>query len=295
MNLIRQPLIIIQCIFTLFISITSHAETSIWQVSNGTNTVYLGGTFHMLKPSDYPLPIEFEHVYKKVNWLVFETDIHQIESTAFQQKFIKAMSLPSGKILADQLSAKAYSGLIRYAAKNDMDTGRLQHFRPQMIGILISIQELKKFGLTAQGVDGFMADKAKSDGKVVSKLESIDEQIHYIATMSEGYESELILQTLEDLKNLSQDLVIMRDAWRSGNSQALFDTGIKPMMEDYPQVYRSLLVERNNNWLPKIERLIAQPEEKFILVGALHLIGEDGLLEQLKSKGYHVQPYSEPG
>ncbi len=63
------------------------------------------------------------------------------------------------------------------------------------------------------------------------------------------------------------------------------------MMEDYPQVYRSLLVERNNNWLPKIERLISQPEQKFILVGALHLVGEDGLLKQLKNKGYQVQQY----
>jgi uncharacterized protein YbaP (TraB family) len=292
MHIIRLPLIIfIQCLFTLLFSVSSQAESSIWQVSNGTNTVYLGGTFHMLKPSDYPLPKEFEQVYKKVNWLVFETDIAQIESPDFQKKFIKAMRLPSGEILADQISPLAYSSLIRYAAKNDIDTGRLQHFRPQMIGILISVQELKKFGLTAQGVDSFMADKARSDGKMVTKLESIDEQIHYIATMSEGNESELILQTLEDLKSLDRDLTIMRNAWRTGNSQDLFETGIKPMMEDYPQVYRSLLVERNNNWLPKIERLIKQPEEKFILVGALHLIGEDGLLEQLKSRGYQVQQY----
>jgi uncharacterized protein YbaP (TraB family) len=65
-------------------------------------------------------------------------------------------------------------------------------------------------------------------------------------------------------------------------------------MKDYPKVYQSLLVERNNNWLPKIERLIKQPEEKFILVGALHLIGEDGLLQQLKNRGYQVRHYSNP-
>lgn len=287
MLLIRLPLILLSLIFAL----TSHAETSIWQVSNGKNTVYLGGTFHMLKPSDYPLPKEFEQVYKKVNWLVFETDIDQLGSPEFQQKFIKAMSLPSGQILADQLSPQAYSGLIRYASKNNIDTGRLQHFKPQMIGLIISLEELKKFGLTAQGVDDFMGDKARTDGKMVTKLESIDEQINYIATMGQGNESALILQTLDDIKDLPQDLTSLSNAWRSGNSQNLFETGIKPMMEDYPQVYRSLLVERNNNWLPKIERLISQPEQKFILVGALHLVGEDGLLKQLKNKGYQVQQY----
>jgi uncharacterized protein YbaP (TraB family) len=275
----------------ILFSFSSLAQTSIWQVSDGKNTVYLGGTFHMLKPTDYPLPAEFEQVYNKVNWLVFETDISKLDSPEFQQKFVKAMSLPSGKILVDQLSAQAYSGLIRYAAKNNIDTGQLQHYKPQMIGLIISLKELKKFGLTAQGVDDYMADKAKLDGKMITKLESIDEQIHYIANMSKGNESALILQTLDDVADLPKDLTLLSQAWRSGDKTTLESVGIKPMIEDYPLVYRSLLVERNNNWLPKIERLISQPESKFILVGALHLAGEDGLLEQLKRKGYQVQQY----
>lgn len=277
--------------FTLSLSLSSLAETSIWQVSNGKNSVYLGGTFHLLKPSDYPLPVEFEQVYNKVNWLVFETDIAQLSSPEFQQKFIKEMRLPSGQILVDQLSPQAYSALIHYAAQNDIDTGRLQHFKPQMVGLIISMEELKKLGLTAQGVDDFMGKKAEKDGKMVTKLESIDEQIHYISTISQGNESDLILQTLNDIKDLPEDLEMMTQAWRSGNSKNLFETGIKPMMKDYPQVYQSLLVERNDNWLPKIENLIKHPEEKFILVGALHLIGKDGLLQKLKEKGYQVKQF----
>ncbi|NRA24096.1 MAG: TraB/GumN family protein [Oleispira sp.] len=277
--------------FTLSLSLSSLAETSIWQVSNGKNSVYLGGTFHLLKPSDYPLPVEFEQVYNKVNWLVFETDIAQLSSPEFQQKFIKEMRLPSGQILVDQLSPQAYSALIHYAAQNDIDTGRLQHFKPQMVGLIISMEELKKLGLTAQGVDDFMGKKAEKDGKMVTKLESIDEQIHYISTISQGNESDLILQTLNDIKDLPEDLDMMTQAWRSGNSKNLFETGIKPMMKDYPQVYQSLLVERNDNWLPKIENLIKHPEEKFILVGALHLIGKDGLLQKLKEKGYQVKQF----
>jgi uncharacterized protein YbaP (TraB family) len=288
MTFIRLPLII----FSLILSLTSTAETSIWQVSNGKNTVYLGGTFHMLKPSDYPLPKEFLDLYDKVEWLVFETDITQLKTDEFQQRFIKAMTLPNGQILADQLSPQAYAGLIRYAAKNNIDTGPLQHFRPQMIALMISLKALKKFGLTAEGVDDFMGDKALTDEKTITDLESTDEQINYIATMGEGNESALILQTLDDINDFSNDLTIMRDAWRSGNSKALFEKGIKPMMESYPKVYQSLLVDRNNNWLPKIERLIEQPKKKFILVGALHLIGKDGLLQQLKNRGYQVQRYT---
>lgn len=287
MNLIRLPLIILCLIF----SFTAAAETSIWKISNDKNTVYLGGTFHLLKPSDYPLPKEFEEVYKKVNWLVFETNLSELEGPEFQKKFIDKMTLPSGKILVDQLSPKAYSELIRYAAKNNIDTGRLQHFKPQMVGVVISIEELKKLGLTAEGVDTFMTKKAKQDGKVVSQLESVDEQIDYIANMGTGNESNYILQTLKDIEDLPEDLNDMSTAWKSGDANSLAKTGIEPMMEDYPNIYQSLLVERNNNWMPKVEKLIQHPEEKFILVGALHLVGKDGLLQQLKEKGYQVEQY----
>ena len=109
--------------------------------------------------------------------------------------------------------------------------------------------------------------------------------------MATGHESRFILQTLADVKELEQELDKLSQAWRSGNVQALYQTGIATMIEDYPQVYQTLMVERNRNWLPRIETLIQQPEKKLILVGALHLVGPDGLLEQLKSKGYQVNQY----
>ena len=245
----------------------------------------------MLKPSDYPLPIEFENVYKKVNWLVFETDMDQLSSPEFQQKFLASMTLPTGQILADHLSAEAYAELIRYAANNQMDTAQLQRFKPQMIALIITLEELKKYGLTAEGVDNYFGNKAKADSKMVTKLESIDDQIRYISTMGANNESGLILQTIEDMEELPEVLNAMTTAWRSGDDNGLFENGIKPMLEDYPKIYQSLLVERNNNWMGKIEKLLAHPEEKFILVGALHLIGQDGLLQQLKNRGYQVQQY----
>lgn len=277
---------------TLFLlTANSQAETSIWKISNGSNTHYIGGTFHLLKPSDYPLPKEFDQVYNKVNWLVFETDLDEIEHPSFQKKFLTAMRLPTGKILADKLSPKAYAELIRYAAKNNIDIARWQHLKPQMVSLIISLKELKRLGLTAQGVDSHMADKAKQDGKLITHLESVEQQIHFISTMSEGNESALILQTLDDIQNLSAELEIISNAWRLGDSKQLYETGIKPMMKDYPQVYQSLLVERNNNWLIRIEKLMTEDESKLILVGALHLIGEDGLLEQLRKRGYEVEQF----
>ena len=281
-----QPLALL---FTLIlVTVTSQAETSIWTISKDGNTHYIGGTFHLLKESDYPLPKEFNHVYKQVNQLVFETDVTQLDKPKFQQRFLRAMRLPPGKILADKLSPKAYAALIRYAAKNNIDTGRLQQLRPQMVSLIISVEELKNLGLNASGVDSYMANKAIQDSKTLHFLETIDQQIDYIASMSKNNESALILQTLKDLEKLPDDLDKMLNAWRYGDQQTLFEYGIEPMKQDYPDVYQSLLVERNEEWLPKIETLLQQENSVFILVGALHLVGGDGLLEMLKTKGYRI-------
>ena len=269
----------------------SHAASSTWTVSNGENTLYIGGTFHMLKPTDYPLPKEFEQAYQKADWLVFETDISKLGSADFNKQFINAMKLPSGQILADTLSPKAYAELIYYAAKNNIDIGQFQHFKPQLVALIISLRELKKLGLSAQGVDTYFGKKAAEDNKTMSELETLDEQINYIATLSEGNESALMLQTIEDFVKLPNELEQLTHAWRSGDIEQLNEIGIKPISKDYPKVYQSLIVERNQRWLPKIEQLLQQPGKKFILVGAMHLAGKDGLLEQLALKGYQVEAF----
>ena len=157
-----------------------------------------------------------------------------------------------------------------------------------MVSLIISVEELKNLGLNASGVDSYMANKAIEDSKTLHFLETIDQQIDYIASMSKNNESALILQTLKDLEKLPEDLDKMLHAWRYGDQQTLFEYGIEPMKQDYPDVYQSLLVERNEEWLPKIETLLQQENSVFILVGALHLVGGDGLLEMLKTKGYRI-------
>jgi uncharacterized protein YbaP (TraB family) len=64
------------------------------------------------------------------------------------------------------------------------------------------------------------------------------------------------------------------------------------MQRDYPRIYQSLLVERNNNWMPRIKKLLQHPEPKLILVGALHLAGPDGLLAILAGNGYQLEQLS---
>jgi uncharacterized protein YbaP (TraB family) len=278
--------------FLSLLSAALHADTFVWKVSKDNRHLYLGGTFHMLMPSDYPLPAEFDYAYEQVNWLVFETDIAKLGSTEFQQKFQQAFVQPNGQTLQDQLSADEWQRLQRYCQQRQIPLAQYQSMTVQFISLVIMMHELKRYGMTAEGVDNHFYLRAKADGKVTSQLESVDDQIRYLATMAQGNEDNLIRQTIDDAQQLEQMMTQMRQSWRSGDLTTLTATGITPMQRDYPRIYQSLLVERNNNWMPRIKKLLQHPEPKLILVGALHLAGPDGLLAILAGNGYQLEQLS---
>jgi uncharacterized protein YbaP (TraB family) len=58
-------------------------------------------------------------------------------------------------------------------------------------------------------------------------------------------------------------------------------------MNDAPEVYETLLAGRNRRWMPKVESCI-QTSRCFVVVGAAHLLGSDGLIALLKARGYSV-------
>jgi uncharacterized protein YbaP (TraB family) len=149
--------------------------------------------------------------------------------------------------------------------------------------------ELQRLGLAETGVDHYFYKKAQLDGKTLGELENLQMHLAIIENMGKGHEDEMILGTIEEMKELPLIMEKMKKAWRTGNIEQLEKIGITPMMTDYPSLYRQLLVSRNNAWIPKIEALLATPEVELVLVGALHLIASEGVISKLRSKGYQVE------
>ena len=77
--------------------------------------------------------------------------------------------------------------------------------------------------------------------------------------------------------------------WRQGDVEKIDVSYLQPMIQDFPKIYQALLVQRNNDWIDKIESLLNTKEKEFILVGALHLAGEEGLISQLSDLGYKIE------
>jgi len=165
----------------------------------------------------------------------------------------------------------------------------MEKFKPGLVVSTLQIMEFQKLGFTPQGVDAYFNNRAIDDAKPVGELETVQAQIDYIANMGEGNESDFILLSLSDMQEIATTMEDLIGAWRAGNNNALAELFVDEMKAESEELYESLLVERNSNWLPIIEQMFSQGENEFVLVGAAHLVGEDGLLSMLEAKGYQVE------
>jgi len=265
------------------------ADASVWKARKGETVLYLGGTFHMLRPSDYPLPAEYETAYRASQVVVFETDIGQLQTAETQQRMLAGATYPDGSTVDRHLSPKAWQELTDYCQANGVPLEVFSRFKPSMIMATLSVMELMKLGVTREGVDVHFYQRAKKDRKGVKRLETVDRQIEYILSMGEGNESDFVSYSLEDFAKVKEEFEALAAAWRAGNAAKLDELLIAEFKSRYPALYKKLILERNRAWLPMIEAYAQTPRVKFILVGTAHLVGPDGLIAALKSKGFKVE------
>ena len=98
----------------------------------------------------------------------------------------------------------------------------------------------------------------------------------------------MLAETLKELATEAASVNKLGDAWKSGDLAAVETIALADLKSD-PLMYQRLLVERNNNWMPKIEALFARRGRALVVVGAAHLVGPDGLLAKLRAKGYTIE------
>ena len=283
----RRPCVVFVCVFLLSLS-QAQADTSVWSVRSGDNVIYLGGTVHLLRPGDYPLPDEFEEAYQASSELYFETDIASMSDLSVQAQMLQQLTYGDDKSLSTVLSDEAYSALSAYTATAGLPIAMLDKFKPGLLISTLQILVFQSMGFTPQGVDAFFHTRAIGDGKAEGQLETVQEQIGFIEAMGEGNESEFILLSLKDLAETGDVLEGMIGAWRSGDTEGLSELFVEDMKVEAPALYDSLLLQRNLKWVPQIDSMLQDADTEFVLVGAAHIVGENGLLDLLSQKGYEI-------
>ncbi len=256
----------------------------VWKVSKGNQHFYLAGSIHLLGPEDYPLPPEYLIALKNSDNLLLETDLEQLSSPAGIQQLIAQNSYPSGENLLQQLSEPLARQLAEYCKKHNIPLEQISRFKPAFAAVMLTTTQLQAQGATAPGVDAYLQEEAKKAGKKVTGLESMQQHLAVLKDLNNSGAETLIKSTMEDLTDSNEDFDAMRKAWRNGDLEQL-ETLYLQDLKQYPAIYQTLIVKRNQAWVKQIAKT-HYTTPVFVVVGALHLAGNDGLVWQLRQQGY---------
>jgi len=268
---------------------TAPGKSFIWRATKGSGAVYLVGSIHVLSQDYYPLSPALEDAFKDSSLLVEEVDFGEMMNPMSQMTLLQRGMLPAGETLDTVATPQTMALVNKTAADLGPAIEPLKKFKPWMLAIALQGLELQKAGFNPElGLDKHFYDAAVAQGKAVQGLETIEYQISRFDDMTKEQQDRLLAETLKELDREKASISRLANAWKNGDTATIEQIMLKDLKND-PAMYQRLLVERNRNWLPKIESLFARDGRAFVVVGAAHLVGPDGLVQMLKAKGYTVE------
>ncbi len=275
-------------LFILFTASSVGAESSVWVAKSSKATVYLAGSFHALRASDYPLPDEFLRAYKDSRKIIFEVPPGETESPEYMVKFLSLAIYNDGTTLKEHITTTAYAKAENFCKERDYPLEQYQFFKPTFFVMTLTVSEMNKIGVNPQkGIDYFFKEKALQDGKATGSLETVGQQLDLLTSMDANLGSDQILESIEELKQIEVMLGELLAVWKKGDEPKMEELYIKDL-KLYPKLYQTLIVDRNNKWMRNIEGYLDSSGNTMVVVGAAHLVGADGLVNLLRKRGYKV-------
>ena len=264
----------------------------LWKVSDADNSVYLLGSFHLLKPDDYPLSKDVDAAFADAESLVFEMTPEEMSSPALGMQMGQAALRTDGTQLDSELPATTVALLGAWLSANGLTQEVMQTLEPWYVGLIITITEMTKLGLDPKlGLDAHLAALATEAGKPTAGLETGAQQIAFLDGMSKEEQLQFLAEALSESRDAKEETAKLHAAWRAGKADVLWQDMAVQMKKEYPNLYQRINVARNDAWVPKIEkrRTDSGKDDTLVVVGALHLLGPDGVVEKLRAKGYAVE------
>jgi uncharacterized protein YbaP (TraB family) len=275
-------------LFGLVLCIAARADGalhSLWELHGKHNTVYLLGSIHVLRQSDYPLAPAVLQAYSNAKSVLMEVNLEEINSEQVQAEMLGSATLPEGKTLPDVLGKQRYARADALAHEVGVDLAGFDQFAPWFAAEAISQMQLTQLGFQPEaGVEMYFLERARNDGKSVAGLETVHDQISLFQNMSLDTQADYLVSSLEQAHDLPKEVDSMVRAWQRGDA-AWFEDQLQSELGRDPVLYQALLGSRNRKWLPKIEALLNDDKNYLVIVGTGHLVGAGSVIDLLKKDG----------
>lgn len=265
----------------------------LWKVSDKDNSLYLLGSFHLLGQEDAVDDPDVEAAFADAEALVFEASPADMADMAGMAKAMQAVSgYAPGHSYQSVMPAALRAKLEAMTKAAGQDPATLSQSEPWQVGLGITVGIAQSLGFKPEyGLDKRFMARAAQAGKPASGLETVAEQLQALDSTPYPEQVAGLQEFFDDPPGMIQQMRDMHATWRAGDVDGLDALMRVEMAGKTPKTYRRVVVDRNAAWLPKLEARLKQPgtDDTLVVVGALHLLGRDGVVQQLRAKGYRVQ------
>ena len=277
----------------LLVSVSSCAiaKSFFWKVQSPTATVYLLGSIHVAKPDFYPLDDTIEHAFEHASYLVVELDQHKLDQDGMRRLILKKGMYEQPDSIESHISETTLDKLKDYLAKYDMPLQGYNRLKPGFLAMTLFIAHtIRKGYLPEYGIDMYFLNKVKN--QKVLQLETYEEQLNLFFDVPN--EEAFLADTLTQFKDFDTDMNNLVSAWKTGNSDEMAQYILDKPLKEYPQMkdfYRKIFTDRNLKMTEKIVDYLSHKDTYFVVVGAGHLVGKQGIVNLLKENGFKLTQF----
>jgi len=262
----------------------------LWKVQSGSGVLYLAGSVHALTPDAYPLNPAYQRAFDATGVLVEEIDLKEADPFSSGGPALLAKGLYQDRRTFDRAVSRETAALVAEKLKNTpLALELIQPMKPWMVMLMLEALGSQAAGLDPElGLDKHFYDMATLAGKPVIGLETAESQIDRFDKMPETMQEEMLRTELAEMDTEKASLRALLTAWQTGDSAAI-EKMLLSAFRSSPAAYSSLITERNQNWMPQLDACLKRSSPCFVIVGAAHLVGPEGLLSMLQRRGYRVE------
>ncbi|MCZ6499894.1 MAG: TraB/GumN family protein [Gammaproteobacteria bacterium] len=262
----------------------------VYAVQSDEVTLYLTGSIHVLREDDYPLPAVLSEVYGKSDALIMEIDLDDLDPLESAALIRSLAMAPNGSDLRSLMGEASFNRSMESALALGIDLERFGEVRPWFAALMVLEWSLRKAGYSPEnGVEQHFLRQAIADKKPIEGLETMEQQLNIFASLSDAEQGMFLEKTLAELDQLTDEIDKLLVAWKTGDDGVL-ESLLLDSFDEFPELFDELVDQRNQAWDRQLTEILRHGVKDYmVIVGALHLLGERGVIELLRQRGFEVR------
>ena len=265
-------------------------DPALYVIRDADSTMYLYGTVHMRPAGSDWADAEVRAALAESQEIWTEILMTPETEAQTQQLAMRLGLAEPGRPLSSWLTPEQNTRLNALTARLGIPTGGLEPLKPWLAGLTLAVVPIVQAGYDPNsGVDRNVDAYGDANGRTMRAFETAEQQLGFFTALSEEAQREMLVQAIEEAEDGVAMINDMTAAWERGDVEALERLVITDTRTDYPEMYDAIFVQRNNAWMTTLVAELEGSGVDFVAVGAGHLLGSEGLVEQFRARGVTVE------